>query len=74
MTNFLIDRKQRVVLNGQHSKLANIEAGFPRAGSVLGTLLFFIYINDLPDNLPLNPKLFAKNASLFSVINDKQIN
>ena len=30
LTNFLNDRKQRLVLNGQHSKLANIEAGVPQ--------------------------------------------
>ena len=35
LTNFLNDRKQRVVLNGQHSKWANIEAGVPQ-GSILG--------------------------------------
>ena len=60
LTNFLNDRKQRVVLNGQHSKWVNIEAGFPK-----GTMLFLIYINDLPDNLILNPKLFAGSTSLF---------
>ena len=39
LTNFLKDRKQRVVLNGQHSKWANIEAGV-RLGLILSTLLF----------------------------------
>ena len=39
LTNFLNDRKQRVVLNGQHSKWANIKAGVPQ-GSILGPLLF----------------------------------
>ena len=74
MTNFLSDRKQRVVLNSQHSKWANIEAGVPQ-GSILGPLLLilFIYINDLPDNLTSNSKLFPDYTSLFSVINDKHL-
>ena len=70
LISFLNDSKQRVVLNGQHSKWANIEAGVPQ-GSILGPLLFLVYINDLPDNLILNSKLFVNDASLFSVINDK---
>ena len=64
LTNFLNDRKQRVVLNDQHSKWVNIEASFPQ-GTILGPLPFLIYINDLPDNLILNPKLFDGDTSLF---------
>ena len=72
MTNFLNDRKQRVVLNDQHSKWANIEVGVPPQGSILGPLLFLIYINDLmSDNLTSNPTLFADDTSLFPIINDK---
>ena len=37
-------------------------------GSILGSLLSLIYINDLSDNLSFNAKLFANNTSLFSVI------
>ena len=68
-TDFLKDRKQRVVLNGQNFSWANFEDGVPQ-GSVLGPLLFLIYINDLPDNLSTNAKLFADDASLFSVVHD----
>ena len=58
-----------VVLNGQNSSWANVEAGIPQ-GSILGSLLFLIYINDLPDNLSTNEKLFADDTSLFSVVHD----
>ena len=39
-------------------------------GSILGTLLFLIYINDLSDGLHSNPKLFSYNTSLFSTVHD----
>ena len=69
LTEFLKDGKQRVVLNGQNSSWANAEAGVSQ-GSILGPLLFLIYINDLPDNLSTNVKLFADDTSLISVVDN----
>ena len=69
LTDFLKDKKQRVVLHGQNSSWANIEPAVPE-DFILGPLLFLIYINDLPDNLSTNAKLFADDASLFSVVHD----
>ena len=60
-------RKQRVVLNGQHSSWTNVQAGVPQ-GSILGPLFSLIYINDLFDGLTSNPKLFANDTSLFFVV------
>ena len=65
--DFLNSRKQRVLLNGQHLKWADVEAGVPR-GSILGPLFFLIYINDLSDNLDSSPKLFAHDTSHFSIV------
>ena len=65
LANFLKDRNQRVVINCQNSTWVSVEAGVPQ-GSILGLLLFLIYINDLFENLVSNPKLFADDASLFS--------
>ena len=59
----------RIVLNGQHSSWDNVNAGVPQ-GSILGPLLFLIYINDLSNNLSSNCKLFADDTSLFSVVNN----
>ena len=67
LTDFVDNRSQRVILNGQYSSWAKVEAGVPQ-GSILGPLLFLIYFNDLCDNLASNPKLFAEDTSLFSVV------
>ena len=50
ITDFLNCRKQRVALNGQFSSWTSIEVGVPQ-GSILGPLLFLIYIHDLSDDL-----------------------
>ena len=68
----MTNRKQRVVLNGQSSSWNNIKAGVPQ-GSILGPLLFLIYINNLADGLSSNTKLFDDDTSLFSVIHDSVI-
>ena len=72
LSNFLRNRKQRVVLNGQTSSWADVSAGVPQ-GSILAPLLFLIYINDLADGLSSNAKLFADDTSLFSVVHNANI-
>ena len=67
--NYLHNREQRVVLNGQTSEWRRIKAGVPQ-GSVLGPLLFLIYINDLPDGITSICKIFADDTSLFSKVLD----
>ena len=67
--DFLSDRSQRVVLNGMESTWLPIESGVPQ-GSVLGPLLFLVYINDLTDNISSNMRLFADDSSLFIKVRD----
>ena len=65
--NYLFNRHQRVVLNGQESDWMTIKAGVPQ-GSVLGPLLFLVYINDLTDNISSDMRLFADDSSLFTCV------
>ena len=67
LTDFFDNSTRRVILNGQYSTWAKVEVGVPQ-GSILGPLLFLIYINDLSDNLASNSKLFADDTSPFSVV------
>ena len=72
LQNYLSNRKQRVVLNGFSSDYSSIESGVPQ-GSVLGPLLFLIYINDLEQNIKSNVNFFADDTMLFSVVNNPSI-
>jgi hypothetical protein len=55
VTDYLDDRKQKVVLDGFSSGWEGIDAGVPQ-GSVLGPFLFLIYIDDIVDDLDCNIK------------------
>ena len=69
LTDYLSNRKQRVVINGKFSTWKCIQAGVPQ-GSVLGPLLFLVYINDITNNLSCRTSLFADDTSLSKPIDD----
>ena len=61
-----------MVLNGSHSCYSTVKSGVPQ-GSVLGPLLFLIYINDLERNIKSNITFFADDDMLFSIVKDPAI-
>ncbi|MES9881396.1 MAG: reverse transcriptase domain-containing protein [Sedimenticola sp.] len=67
---FLSDRTQRVVINGKKSEWRNVKSGIPQ-GSVLGPILFLVYINDLPNTVTCLIKLFADDSKLYSKVNNQ---
>ena len=70
MKSFLFRIKQRVTIGEASSKWSDVLSGVPQ-GSVLGPLLFVIYINDLPDKIENVTKLFAADSKIISVIKGK---
>ena len=64
ISDYLDNRKQKVVIKSCHSNTKLITAGVPQ-GSVLGPLLFLIYVNDISDRLLSLTRLVADDSSLF---------
>ncbi|MCG8046380.1 MAG: hypothetical protein JAY66_11960 [Candidatus Thiodiazotropha taylori] len=65
--SFLIGRTQTVVLDGESSNEVPVTSGVPQ-GSVLGPLLFLLYINDLPDNIQSQVRLFADDTAVYLTV------
>ena len=64
ISSWLSERSQKVVLDGQASDPVPVLSGVPQ-GSVLGSVLFLIFINDLPDNIRSSVRLFADDCVLY---------
>ena len=70
--HYLTCRSQRVVLAGQSSEYFQTNAGVPQ-GSVLGPLLFLIFINDIENEIESDMSLFADDCSLIKPYYDLNV-
>ena len=69
ISSFLGGRTQAVVLEGECSPKVSVTSGVPQ-GSVLGPLLFLLYINDLPENIQFQVRLFADDTAVYLTVNN----
>ena len=69
--NWLSGRKQRVTLNGQCSSWKDVLSGVPQ-GSVLGPILFLIYINDVDESVACKVLKFANDTKIYRVVNTQE--
>ena len=69
--SFLLGRTQAVVLEGERSAEAPVTSGVPQ-GSVLGPLLFLLYINDLPQNIQSQVRLFADDTAVYLTVTSSE--
>ena len=67
ISSFLHERTQRVVVDDQTSDEAPVTSGVPQ-GSVLGPILFLVYINDMPEYIKSSCRLFADDSIIYRVI------
>ncbi len=65
IASFLKDRRQCVVVNGSKSSWADVTSGIPQ-GSVLGPILFILFINDLPQVVNCGIKIFADDTKIYT--------
>ena len=63
--NFLSDRTMSVLVGGKESEIKYVTSGVPQ-GSVLGPLLFVLFVNDLPENVRNSLKLFADDLKIIA--------
>ena len=68
---FLVGRSQEVQVNGVKSKVGAVTSGIPQ-GSVLGPILFIIYINDLLDNIDSLALLFADDTKIYREVSSRE--
>ena len=71
LSSFLKDRTMKVVVEGEQSKSVTVESGVPQ-GTVLGPLMFLCDINDLPDVVRSQVRLFADDCLLYRQIKSNE--
>ena len=67
--SFLSDRTQQVVVEGEFSETAPVTSGVPQ-GSVLGPILFLVFINDMPECVKSRCRLFADDSIIYRSVNN----
>ena len=69
--NFLTNGKQRVLIRESYSEWSPVKSGVPQ-GSILGPIMFLIYVNDIPNIIRSTAKLLADDTKIYRQINNAE--
>ena len=67
ISSWLTERYQRVMVDGESSSATPVKSGVPQ-GTVLGPLMFLVYINDINENITSSVRLFADDCVIYKSI------
>ena len=65
LSDFLLERYQRVVLEGESSNWTKVSSGVPQGG-IVGPILLLLYVNDIPENVSCASEMFVDETLLFN--------
>lgn len=68
ITDFLCKRQQRVCVNGVFSEWSKVTSGVPQ-GSVIGPILFVLFVNDIPEIVNSQCQMFADDCKIYDCVN-----
>ena len=71
ISSFLSNRTQQVVVDGEFSDVAPVTSGVPQ-GSVLGPILLLVFINDMPECVSSQCRLFADDSIIYRTVNSRE--
>ena len=63
----MTERYQRVIVDGESSSATTVKSGVPQ-GTILGPLMFLVYINDINENITSSVQLFADDCVIYKSI------
>ena len=70
--HFLTNRMQRLVIRGKCSDWTSVKSGVPQ-GTILGPILFIIYINDISTDLTSTVKIYADDTKIYRTISSPDV-
>ena len=72
LSDFLLERYQPVVLEGESANWTKVSSGVP-PGSIVQPIVFLLYVNDIPENLSCASEMFADDTLLFNSGNPSDV-